>query len=576
MNNKLKQLVKIGKTLKVLYVEDNESVRISTFGMLERFFANVTIAKDGKDGLQKFNESNEPFDLILTDINMPKMNGVEMIKEIRAVDSNVAILVLSAHNETNYFIETVKHGIEGYLLKPIDLKQFIDTLIVVSKKITLKRENEEYRKNLEITIDKKTEELEHSLYRDNLTDFKNRTSLLHDLETHSFSALLFIDINKFCDINRLFGIEGGNSVLKYFSLFLQAYSFNNSYEVYRLHGDCFVLRSNKDYLDIEGYEKEILKLLEEISKFSVYLEPFDKHVEINVTIGVSYEKQNALEKAELALRFAQKTKKNYAVYDRSIDTSTKLKDMCFWRDEIKNAILENQIVPFFQPIVDREQNIIKYEVLMRLQRQKEDKVEFVSPFFFLNVAKETKQYEKLTQIIIEKSFEIMKDLDVDFSINLSFEDINNCQLIKILTDLIKKHEVGHRLIFDIVESEDIDNFESVQKFVKEIKSTGVRIAIDNFGSGFSNYKRIFDIAPSFLKVDGSLIKNIVADKNSHELVKSTVFLTKALGIKTVGEHVCNREIFDMCYKIGIEEFQGYYFSEPIDEKTLLESIKVVA
>ncbi|HIP60238.1 MAG TPA: EAL domain-containing protein, partial [Campylobacterales bacterium] len=323
---------------------------------------------------------------------------------------------------------------------------------------------------------------------------------------------------------------------------------------------------------LDEYEKEIPEFLEELSKFSAYIEDADDYVEFDVTIGISFEKQNSLEKAEIALKYAQKTRRNYIAYNRSIDTTKQLKDARFWRSEIKKAILENHIVPFFQPIVDREQNIVKYEVLMRLEREKDGEIEFVSPFFFLNVAKQTKQYEKLTQIMIERSFEIMKDLEVDFSLNLSFEDINNNLLIGTLKELIGKYKIGNRLIFEIVESEDIDNYEAVQLFVEEVKALGVRIAIDDFGSGFSNYKRIFDIAPSFLKIDGSLIKNIDTDKNSYELVKSIASLTKALDIKTVGEHVYSKDIFDICYELGVDEFQGYYFSEPICEKALLESL----
>ncbi len=573
MNEKLSQLVKMGKTLNVLYVEDNEAVRSSTLGMLEKFFTNVTVGEDGEDGLAKFEEAQEKYyDLVLTDINMPNMNGIEMISEIRKIDKSISILVLSAHNETNYFTETIKLGIEGYLLKPIDLQQFIDVLMGSVERIILRRENEEYRKTLEDKVAERTAELEYQLYHDDLTGLKNRTSLLHDLDGSHFSALLIIDIDKFHNINEIFGMDGGNVVLKQFADFIQVFGVSRLYEIYRLGSDTFVLRSTKDYLSLDEYEKEIPEFIEELSQFSAYIEAADDYVELDVTIGISFEKQNALEKAEIALKYAQKTRRNYIAYNRSIDTTKQLKDARFWRSEIKLAISEDRIVPFFQPIVDREQNIIKYEVLMRLEREKDGNIEFTSPFFFLNVAKQTKQYETLTQIMIEKSFEAMKELKVDFSLNLSYEDINNYTLINMFKENIHKYQVGNRLIFEIVESEDIDNYESVQLFVEEMRALDVRIAIDDFGSGFSNYKRIFDIAPSFLKIDGSLIKNIDTDKNSYELVKSIVSLTKALNIKTVGEYVYSKEIFDICYELGVEEFQGYYFSEPISKKVLIEGV----
>ncbi|MCH9814149.1 MAG: EAL domain-containing protein [Epsilonproteobacteria bacterium] len=572
MDEKIRQLVKMGKTLQLLYVEDNESVRVATLELFNRFFTNITVAVDGEEGLQKFKEAEEHFfDVIITDINMPKMTGIEMIEEIRAEDKNISILVLSAHNEINYFTETIKLGIDGYLLKPIDLQQFIDTLSGSLEKIVLRRENEEYKNGLESKILEKTQELEYRLYHDDLTDLKNRTSLIHDLEGDAFSALLLIDVDRFHNINEIFGMEGGNCVIQQFADFLRAFCLDKSYEVYRLHGDSFVLRSTKDYLALEEYEKEVPQLLEELSHFAAYIKEADDYVEIDITIGISFEKQNALEKAEVALKYAQSTRRNYIAYNRSIDTTKQLKDARFWRSEIKHAILDNRIVPFFQPIVDREQNVVKYEVLMRLEREKNGQLERVSPFFFLKVAKQTKQYEKLTEIMIEKSFSVMKDYDVDFSLNLSFDDIGNQGFSVMLKRLINQYQVGERLIFEIVESEDLSSYESVQLFVREMKAMGVRIAIDDFGSGFSNYKRIFDIAPSFLKIDGSLIKNIDTDKNSYELVKSIVSLTRALDITTIGEYVYSKEIFDICYDLGVEEFQGFYFSEPIDAEQLAKN-----
>lgn len=573
MNDKLAQLIKMGKSLNVLYVEDNKQVRESTLGMLERFFGNVDVGEDGEDGLDQYFKAGEGgYDIILTDINMPKLNGIEMIKRIREMDKSTTILVLSAHNESHFFTETIRLGVEGYLLKPVDLPQFLDMLTNAVEKITLKRENESYRRGLENMIALRTEELEHRLYYDDLTNLKNRISLIHDLETKTFSALLLIDIDRFHVINELFGQVGGNEVLLQFSNFLRTFSISRNYEVYRLTGDSFVLRSKKDYLDLEEYEKEIPELVEMLSHFSVYLPDADDYVEIDITIGISFEKQNALEKAEIAFKYAQEHRRNFIAYNRSIDTTKQLKDARFWRSEIKQAINDGRILPLFQPIYDRDQKAVKYEVLMRLQREKEGKMELVSPFFFLNVAKQTKQYEKLTEIMINRSFEVMKDLGVDFSLNLSFEDINNRVIVQMLLAKIVEYQVGERLIFEIVESEKLDNYEVVTEFVKEVKELGVRIAIDDFGSGFSNYKRIFEIGPSFLKIDGSLIKNVNKDKNSYELVKSISSLTKALGIKTVGEYICSREIFEACYELGIEEFQGFYFSEPIGLEELQASL----
>ncbi len=570
MKDKLRHLVDIGNKLKILYVEDDQSVREATMGILTKIFTDITIAIDGKDGYDKFlNEKNTPFDLILTDINMPNMSGIDMLSEIRKTDSDISVLILSAHNDSNYFMDTIKLGVDGYLIKPLDLKQFVDLLTQTVEKIVLKKEGKDYKKTLEEKVADRTSKIEHQLYHDDLTGLKNRTALLDDLESSSFSSLILIDIDKFYNVNEIFGLEGGNIVLKQFSIFLKQFVENKDYEVYRIGSDDFVLRSTKEYLDLAEYEKEIPEFVEKVSNFSAYIESADDNVELDVTLGISFEKINSLEKAEIALKFAQKNKRSFIAYNRTLDTTNQLKDARYWRSEIKNAISEDNIVPFFQPIVDREQNIVKCEALMRLKKGSGDDIEYVSPFFFLDVAKQTKQYTKLTEIMIEKSFEAMKDLDIDFSLNLSFEDITNRALATKIKKLINEYDNGKNLIFEIVESEEINDYEEVSIFVEEVKQLGVRVAIDDFGSGFSNYKRIFEISPSFLKIDGSLIKNIDTDKNSYELVKSIVSLTKALNIETIGEFVYSKEIFDICYDLGIDSFQGYYFYEPLTGEDLV-------
>jgi len=572
MKDKLKHLIDIGNDLKILYVEDDQSVRESTLELLQKVFSDISVAVDGKDGLNKFLDySDKQFDLILTDINMPNMNGLDMVGEIRNQGFQTSVLILSAHNDGNYFMDSIKHGVDGYLIKPLDMKQFIDVILTSVEKIVLQKKGSDYKKTLEEKVADRTSKIEHQLYHDDLTSLKNRTALRNDLESSSFSSLLLIDIDKFYNVNEIFGLDGGNIVLTQFSSFLTQFVENKDYEVYRIGSDDFVLRSTKEYLDLGEYEKEIPEFVEEVSKFSAYIEEADDYVELDVTIGISFEKINSLEKAEIALKFAKKNKRSFIAYNRTLDTTNQLKDARYWRSEIKKAILEDNIIPFFQPIVDRNQNIIKCEALMRLKKGKNDDIEYVSPFFFLDVAKQTKQYTQLTEIMIEKSFEAMKDLNIDFSLNLSFEDITNRALAAKIKKLINRYDNGKRLIFEIVESEDINDYEEVSYFVEEVKQLGVRIAIDDFGSGFSNYKRIFDISPSFLKIDGSLIKNIDTDKNSFELVKSIVSLTKALDIETIGEFVYSKEIFDICYELGIDSFQGYYFSEPLTSEALIEN-----
>jgi len=133
-------LINYTKQLKILYVEDSPDGRDATMIILEEFFDTITVAVDGEDGLEKFKENE--IDLIITDINMPKMNGIDMSKKIRELDDDVSILILSAFNESEYFMDSIKIGVEGYIIKPINIDQFISVLNKVVKTLKLKDEAE--------------------------------------------------------------------------------------------------------------------------------------------------------------------------------------------------------------------------------------------------------------------------------------------------------------------------------------------------------------------------------------------------------------------------------------------------
>ena len=125
-------IVKHTQALNVLYVEDNKDAREMTTMILEDVFNTITIACDGENGFEKFKQNH--IDLIITDINMPKLSGPQMIKKIREIDKDIPILVFSAYDESDLSVEEIKPEIEAFILKPIDIEQFFDTLRKVIQK----------------------------------------------------------------------------------------------------------------------------------------------------------------------------------------------------------------------------------------------------------------------------------------------------------------------------------------------------------------------------------------------------------------------------------------------------------
>lgn len=133
-SSKLQELIKQTRNLNVLYVEDNIEVQTQTTKMLKSFFNNVFIANNGKVGIDLFTDNSDNYHIVITDIKMPISDGITMIEGIRKLNKTIPILVLSAHDDKNYFLKTINYGIDGYILKPYTLEQITTALLNIIEK----------------------------------------------------------------------------------------------------------------------------------------------------------------------------------------------------------------------------------------------------------------------------------------------------------------------------------------------------------------------------------------------------------------------------------------------------------
>ncbi len=216
-----------------------------------------------------------------------------------------------------------------------------------------------------------------------------------------------------------------------------------------------------------------------------------------------------------------------------------------------------------QPIINNKtKQIEKYECLVRI----ENEGEIHTPFFFLEVAKKTYLYMEIQKTMILKCFQKFSDLPYSFSINLSMIDFNNKNFMNFLFEDIKKYNLQNRLIVELLEDEVI-NSKNISNYLKDFKDLGVRIAIDDFGSGYSNFVYLKELNIDILKIDGSLIQNI-DDPKIHILITKIVEISKEFGFESVGEFIDNEHIALEVTKLGIDYSQGYYYGKPFDIRKL--------
>ena len=410
----------------------------------------------------------------------------------------------------------------------------------------------------DITEMKKQEErLDKFLNIDDLTGYGNRYKFNTDLKNCNKPAIAIVNIDNFSQINDFYGHATGDVIIKRLAILIDKLIQNNNSELYHLQGDEYVILNEHSSKD--AFYKQIDELREIISNTSIDIN--DETLLLNTTISLSFEsKENLLVTADMALKVAKKQNKDILIYNNDISLNREYENNIKWTKKIKKAIEDDKIVPVFQPIVN---NVTgkweKYEALVRLIDEESN---IISPYFFLEISKKTKYYTQITKIMIKKSFEMFKDKDLEFSVNLTIDDIKNENIKEYIFDMLQKYNIGHKVVFEIVESESIEDFEEVAKFISTVKDYGCKIAIDDFGTGYSNFEYLLKLKADFIKIDGSMIKDIDTNKDAQLVVSTIVNFAKKLGIKTIAEFVENESILAKIKELGIDYSQGYYFSKP--------------
>jgi len=554
----LKELSNQTRKLKLLYVEDEIDARENTVRFLSNFFTNIVVAVDGQDGLEKF--KNGAFDIILTDINMPTMNGLDMIKNIRDIDSDIPILILSAYSESEYFLKSIEYDVDGYVLKPLAIEQFKRVILKVVKKIDLLNLSKNYQRELEEEVTLRNLELKNKLYFDELTSLYSRYIFFKDIQQLHPPIILLLDINKFKIINEVYGSEVGTKVLVEFSKKLSQTVEEDDYKLYRISADEFALLDITQHIDTDKYENLIEKLFDNLNNLKLKID--DNEITIDITLGLSTVEENSYDSAKIALDFAKETKKAYVMYSTAIDHRRESCATLEQKDKIVQAISEQRVIAVFQPIVNIDGKIVKYETLMRLR--KENSSDLVTPYYFLDIAIKTRLYEALsTNIIYQALFKLRDVKDLVLSINFTYTDIKNKEFIQDIYEFIVKHpDVGQRAVFEITESESMGSYDEMKLFIKKFRKLDVKFAIDDFGSGFSNFEYILEIEPNYLKIDGSLIKDIDTDDRAFTLVEAIVEFSHKLGILVIAEFVHSKIVYEKLRDLGVDEYQGFYFYKP--------------
>jgi diguanylate cyclase (GGDEF)-like protein len=418
-------------------------------------------------------------------------------------------------------------------------------------------------KLLNQSLEEKNQTLSYKLRVNSLSELPNRFALNEKMNIYKDKlSLIFLDLDNFGSLNRLFGSDFTDQILIQVARELKLYQ-SDKIELFHIGSDEFVFLIENFYVD---QDINFIKSLQNIFSKNI-IKVLDVEIFISFSVGIARAKNkseyhNLFENAKIALESVKNSQKNsYRLYVSNKKRELEYQENLFWVHKIRKIINNNQLIVIYQPIVDAQtQEISKYECLVRAK----DNNKMISPSKFLAATKLVGLIPSLTKIVIDKSFQEFQYKDVDFSINITDEDIKADYLVEYIMEKLSEYNIDpSRVALEILENITLLELDRAKNQFNRLKEVGLKIYIDDFGSDASNFSRFLQLDVDVIKIDGQFIKNIDKDINSLKIVESIVALANKIGVKTVAEFVHCETIYECLKPLGIDFFQGNYFSEPL-------------
>lgn len=570
MSINLTDLVNLTSPLHILYAEDDVVLRENTVSLLRDLFNDIDEASNGTEALRMYQEHPERYDIVITDLNMPNMNGMELIKNIQLINPKQPMIVVSAHNETEFFLESIRNNVSGYILKPIDFDQLIETLYKVASIVHQRQEESMNKASLHQQLeeqskllDKNSEMVHAFLTVDPVTKLQNATMLYgfldHVSQEHSLTIMLY-NIDNFSFINQTYGAEFADEALLKVGEYLQ-YNLSKEVHLYRYNSDEFVIIFDPQIINPEFVAIQIQAFFREtpVGEYE------DKSIYITLSCGIATSDNASLllPNARVALREARMrgVPNQYSIYNTNAPSLKRTEIETSWIQKFRTALEEDRVVPYFQPIVDNQTlSVVKYECLARI----EDEGDIISPAHFLEAARRSGLMSNLTRSMLNKAFKIFANQTVALSINITNEDLLNQTFIDFLQTKQKLYGINPALVtFEILEDIIISDTNKIPlQNLRRLKEMGYSLALDDFGSDRSNFSRLEKMGVDFLKIDGQFIKGIDTNTRNQDIVESIASMAKKIGIEVIAEYVSTKAEFETIKRLGIAYSQGYFFNAP--------------
>lgn len=448
-----------------------------------------------------------------------------------------------------------------------DFKQPLDKVIRIRNITRFKLQNDE---------------LSYMAYYDVLTGLYNRNYFVRKLtewirraeKTKEVVAVMFIDIDDFRKINDSLGILVGDELVQSFGQYLKEFESEHVI-VSHFNSDlyCIAIYGPHEYRNAQGIYKKICERLQN---------PFylidEEEITITVSVGVAEYPEaanSALELincAEIVMFRAKQAGKDAIQYFDTAILKEFLETVAI-ENKLKDAIYNQNFSLYFQPQFDTKTKRLRG--VESLIRWKDDKGHFISPAVFIPIAERNGAIVPIGAWVVEESLRAYTewkkkyDYPLVMSINISAIQYKRPDFVDTLMQLLEEYEIQpHQIELEITESVLIDDFERIIEKMLVLRGYGVRVSLDDFGTGFSSLSYLKNLPIDTLKIDKSFIDTVVCDKSTRVIMESIILMAKKLGFETVAEGVETQEQYDYLKSIECDIIQGFLLGKPMPREEI--------
>jgi diguanylate cyclase (GGDEF)-like protein len=595
----------------LLIVDDISDNRALLTRRFERRGFDVTEAESGLAALELIEK--ETFDLVLLDVMMPGIDGMETLKRIRGRKSALAlpVIMVTAKSESTNIVDALECGANDYVTKPVD---FAVALARVNTQISRRRAeqqvefaNEQLRRTneeLESRVDERTRRLadanqrlqeeiadreelqarsQYLAYHDSLTGLGNRLLFKEELEqalteeSAKTLAVLFVDLDGFKAVNDTGGHSVGDLLLKSLAAKLRDLLPPRD-RIARLGGDEFAI------LQISGVQpSSSIALAERIIEVAAHPQNIEGHdVTVGASVGIAIVRpgemnaETVLKCADLAMYSAKSGGRGtFRMFDPQMDAIAQTRRSL--ERDMRTALVQGDFSLFYQPLVNLQtRKVTAFEALMRWHHAERGSV---APSEFIPVAEEMGLIVQLGEWALRQA--CMEAVDwpdgIHVSVNLSPLQFAKGNLVStVMSALASSGLPASRLELEITESVLLEKSDRNIRILNHLRALGVRISMDDFGTGYSSIGYLRSFPFDKIKIDQSFVRDVLVDAGSLAIVRAIAGLGVSFGMTTTAEGVETEEQMRCLNREGCIEVQGYLLSKPVppaEVPGLLEQLK---